>query len=78
MTTPGGVASHGDRGGQCNSALPAARRRRVSGERGSTATEYAVLVACIAIAIAVGIGLFGTALEGFFEDIANGVADALT
>jgi pilus assembly protein Flp/PilA len=42
-------------------------------EKGATATEYALLVTLIAIALVVGIGLFGTALNKFFTDIATTV-----
>ena len=43
-------------------------------ERGATATEYALLVALIAIIISVGVGLFGTNLNAFFNKIAAQVA----
>ncbi|ALV47345.1 hypothetical protein MB46_02355 [Arthrobacter alpinus] len=36
------------------------------GERGATATEYAMLVAGIAVVVAVAVGVFGTALSTFF------------
>ncbi|MFZ2503740.1 MAG: Flp family type IVb pilin [Nocardioides sp.] len=39
-------------------------------ERGATATEYALLVALIAFAIIIGVGLFGENLNTFFEEIA--------
>lgn len=42
-------------------------------ERGATATEYALLVGLIAIVIAVGVGLFGTALNSFFGSLATTV-----
>ena len=38
-------------------------------EKGATATEYAVLVAFIAIAIVVAVTAFGTSLSGFFGKI---------
>lgn len=44
-------------------------------ERGATATEYALLVALIAIILVGGVGLFGTALDGFFSDLADTVGD---
>jgi Flp pilus assembly protein, pilin Flp len=43
-------------------------------ERGATATEYALLVALIAIIISAGVGLFGTNLNAFFNKIAGTVA----
>ena len=42
-------------------------------DRGATATEYALLVAFIAIVIIVGVGLFGTALNTFFTNLATSV-----
>jgi pilus assembly protein Flp/PilA len=42
-------------------------------ERGATATEYALLVAFIAIAIIVGVTLFGNALNTFFSNLATRV-----
>jgi pilus assembly protein Flp/PilA len=42
-------------------------------DRGATATEYALLVAFIAIVIIVGVGLFGTALNTFFTNLATRV-----
>ena len=42
-------------------------------ERGATATEYGLLVAFIALAIIVGVTAFGTALNDFFNAIANAV-----
>jgi pilus assembly protein Flp/PilA len=55
-----------------------AMQLRVAGvkekERGATATEYALLVALIALIIVVGVGLFGTALNNFFTSIAGTVA----
>jgi pilus assembly protein Flp/PilA len=38
-------------------------------DRGATATEYALLVAFIAIAIVGAVTLFGSALDGFFGRI---------
>ena len=43
-------------------------------DRGATATEYAILVAFIAIAVIVGVTLFGNALSGWFSDLANTVS----
>ncbi len=42
-------------------------------ERGATATEYGLLVAFIALAIVVGVTAFGTALNDFFNALANTV-----
>ena len=42
-------------------------------ERGATATEYALLVALIALAIVIGVTAFGTALNDFFNSIADPV-----
>lgn len=39
-------------------------------ERGATATEYALLVAFIALAIIVGVTAFGTQLNTFFSGLA--------
>jgi pilus assembly protein Flp/PilA len=49
------------------------RRTTHDAERGATATEYALLVALIALVIVVGVGLFGTALNDFFSAIADTV-----
>ena len=48
-----------------------ARQRR---DAGATATEYAMLVAFIALAIVIGIAAFGTALAAFWDQIAELVA----
>lgn len=42
-------------------------------ERGAIATEYGLLVGFIALAIVVGVTAFGTALNGFFNALANSV-----
>jgi pilus assembly protein Flp/PilA len=42
-------------------------------ERGATATEYALLVAFIALAIIVGVTAFGTALNNFFSNLGTRV-----
>ena len=44
------------------------------GERGATATEYALLVALIAIVIAVAVTFFGSNLSVFFHNIGSTVA----
>ena len=43
-------------------------------ERGATATEYALLVALIAIVIAVAVTFFGSSLSVFFTNIGNTVS----
>jgi pilus assembly protein Flp/PilA len=43
-------------------------------ERGATATEYALLVALIAIVIAVAVGFFGSQLSSFFAAIGSTVS----
>lgn len=40
-------------------------------ERGATATEYGLLVGFIAMAIVVGVGLFGTALNDAYGGFAT-------
>jgi pilus assembly protein Flp/PilA len=42
-------------------------------DRGATATEYALLVAFIALVIVGGVTLFGTNLNNFFNKIAGTV-----
>ena len=42
-------------------------------ERGATATEYGLLVGFIALAIVLGVTAFGTALNDFFNALANAV-----
>ena len=42
-------------------------------ERGATATEYALLIALIAVVILVGVLAFGTALSNFFTTLGNTV-----
>jgi pilus assembly protein Flp/PilA len=43
-------------------------------DRGATATEYALLVALIAIAIVVAVTAFGSALGTFFNDLGTKVS----
>ncbi|MCQ9163601.1 Flp family type IVb pilin [Arthrobacter sp. STN4] len=65
------------------SAVPAAWWARMrltgeeSGEKGATATEYAILVGFIAVAIVGGVTAFGTALDGYYTDITAAVSAAL-
>ena len=42
-------------------------------DRGATATEYALLVAFIAIAITVGVTAFGSQLSDWFSSLGNKV-----
>ncbi|MDQ0211839.1 Flp family type IVb pilin [Arthrobacter bambusae] len=49
----------------------------LDGEQGATATEYSILVGFIAMVIVGGVGLFGTALNGYFGTLTNGVKTAL-
>ncbi|MEA5453422.1 Flp family type IVb pilin [Sinomonas sp. JGH33] len=46
---------------------------RANGEKGATATEYALLIAFVALVIIVGAGLFGTALSNWFSDLATNI-----
>jgi pilus assembly protein Flp/PilA len=48
---------------------------RVEGgkDRGATATEYAILVAFIALLIIGGVTIFGNALSGWFSDLADNI-----
>ena len=45
--------------------------RRERDERGATATEYGLLVGFIAIVIVVGVGLFGEALNTYFDGLSS-------
>ena len=40
-------------------------------EKGATATEYGLLVGFIAIVIVTGVGIFGTALDGYFVGLGD-------
>ena len=44
-------------------------------EKGATATEYGLLVGLIALIIVVGVGLFGDALNQFFDDLSTTVTN---
>lgn len=46
-------------------------------EKGATATEYSVLAGFIAFVILAGIGLFGTALNDYFNQLVDGLKAAL-
>ncbi len=43
-------------------------------EKGATATEYGLLVGLIALIIVVGVGIFGDALNTFFDGLGTTVA----
>ncbi len=45
----------------------------VESDEGATALEYGILVALIALIIVAGVGLFGTSLNTFFNNIAGRV-----
>jgi Flp pilus assembly pilin Flp len=45
-------------------------------ERGATATEYALLVVFVALAIAVGANVLGTGLSGLFSKIGTTLSNA--
>lgn len=38
-------------------------------EKGATAVEYGLMVALIAVVLVVGVGAFGTSLNGFFNSL---------
>lgn len=47
------------------------RDRHENDEQGATATEYGLLVGFIAIAIVLGVSLFGTSLNTYFDGLAT-------
>ena len=47
--------------------------RQDAKDRGATATEYAMLVAFIAVAIAGAVAAFGTALSNFFTGLSTSI-----
>ena len=47
-------------------------------EKGATATEYSLLVGLIALAIVIGVGAFGTALDTWFSDLGTTVSGWVT
>lgn len=47
--------------------------RATETDRGATATEYALLVALIALVIIGGVGFFGTQLNTFFSNISTSI-----
>lgn len=56
-------------------AFVAGVKDRLSSEKGATATEYSLLVGMIALVIVVGVGLFGAALNTWFTELSEAVAD---
>lgn len=42
-------------------------------EKGATATEYGLLVGLIALVIVFGVGIFGNALNAFFDSLGTTV-----
>jgi pilus assembly protein Flp/PilA len=54
-------------------AMIVALTAREKNEKGATATEYGLLVALIAMIIVFGVGMFGTALDGWFQALATTV-----
>lgn len=54
-----------------------APRPAADAERGATATEYALVVAFIALVVAVSIGFFGDSLAAYIQQIASAVSAAL-
>lgn len=55
-------------------ALVALQDRRLSrDDRGATATEYALLLAFIAVVIIVAVALFGSSLNGLLSSVASSV-----
>ena len=55
-------------------AFVAGIKDKLESEKGATATEYSLLVGLIALGITVGVGLFGTALNTWFTNLAGTVA----
>ncbi|GAA3310729.1 Flp family type IVb pilin [Arthrobacter ramosus] len=55
-------------------AFIAGIKDKLNSEKGATATEYSLLVGLIALVIVVGVGLFGTNLNAFFNGLAGKVA----
>jgi len=56
-------------------AFVAGVKDRFSSEKGATATEYSLLVGLIALVIVVGVGLFGTNLNSWFNKLATAVSN---
>jgi pilus assembly protein Flp/PilA len=54
-------------------AFIAGIKERFESEKGATATEYSLLVGLIALAIVIGVGTFGTALDEWFTALGGAV-----
>lgn len=54
-----------------------APRRCAALDDGAVAAEYGVLLGFVTIAIAIGIGLYGTALAAFIDRIVAAIAQVL-
>ena len=67
--------------GKHRAAVTGSRRRSHSPaggpDRGATATEYAILVAFIALVVAAAIAFFGTSLSEYISRIATGISAVL-
>lgn len=46
-------------------------------DRGATATEYSIMVGFIALVITAGVGAFGIAVDGYFNQLGMGLKAAL-
>ena len=46
-------------------------------DRGATATEYGLLIGFIAMAIVLGVGIFGSALNSYFSGLATWIATVI-
>ena len=53
--------------------IVAMHTRLTSEDKGATATEYALLVAFIALIIVAGVTLFGNQLNTFFSDLGSNI-----
>jgi pilus assembly protein Flp/PilA len=67
------IARPGRRDGGCADPTAGLGEAHQHADSGATATEYAVLMAFIAIVVAVGIGVFGGKLNDFFDAISTAV-----
>jgi pilus assembly protein Flp/PilA len=50
-------------------AFVAGVKDRFESEKGATATEYSLLVGLIALVLVAGVGVFGNALNTWFDDL---------
>lgn len=57
--------------------LDGVMERTREAETGATATEYSLLVGFIALAIVIGVGAFGTALNLHYGELGTGLKTAL-